>query len=147
MAPWYLTNDSEGHVPTEQADSRSQLLPVNPNFAAMMRHTHAAVGASATWLLASFVPHHDPGAIAIIMVFCVNGAKVLHLDAIDWYQTFGSGVKSHQPEFWKSGAIAFAVRRDAVDNISLSGRLHLWLASHCLTIVGICQPPGGRCLQ
>ena len=49
----------------------------------MMWHTHAAIGASATWLLVPFVPLDNSAIIAVLMVFCVVGAMVPDLDAVE----------------------------------------------------------------
>ena len=49
----------------------------------MMWHTHAAIGASATWLLMALLPQDDWGTIAVVMVFCVIGALVPDLDAVE----------------------------------------------------------------
>jgi inner membrane protein len=49
----------------------------------MMWHTHAAIGASATWLLAPFVPPDDSAIIAALMICCVAGAMVPDLDAVE----------------------------------------------------------------
>ena len=48
-----------------------------------MWHTHAAMGASATWLLAPFVPPDGSVTIARLMVFCVVAAMVPDLDAVE----------------------------------------------------------------
>lgn len=49
----------------------------------MMWHTHAAIGASATWLLVPFVPSDSSAIPAVLMVFCVIGAMVPDLDAVE----------------------------------------------------------------
>jgi inner membrane protein len=49
----------------------------------MMWHTHAAIGASATWLLVPFVLPDNSAIIAVLMVFCVVGAMVPDLDAVE----------------------------------------------------------------
>ncbi len=49
----------------------------------MMWHTHAAIGASATWLLVPFVPPDNSAIIAVLMIFCVVGAMVPDLDAVE----------------------------------------------------------------
>jgi hypothetical protein len=48
----------------------------------MMWHTHAAIGASATWLLLPLLSQ-DLGIIAVVMVCCVVGAMVPDLDAVE----------------------------------------------------------------
>lgn len=48
-----------------------------------MWHTHAAIGASATWLLFPFVPPGSSGSIAVLMVFCGIGALMPDLDAVE----------------------------------------------------------------
>lgn len=49
----------------------------------MMWHTHAAMCASATWLLVPFLPQDDSAIIAALMVFCVMGSLVPDLDAVE----------------------------------------------------------------
>lgn len=49
----------------------------------MMWHTHAAIGASATCLLLPFVPPDGSATIALLLVFCVMGAMVPDLDAVE----------------------------------------------------------------
>lgn len=49
----------------------------------MMWHTHAAMGASATWLLVPLLPKDDSGATTIVMACCVIGAIVPDLDAVE----------------------------------------------------------------
>jgi hypothetical protein len=48
----------------------------------MMRHTHAAIGANAAWLLVPLVPLDGSVVITALMVFCVVGAMVPDLDAV-----------------------------------------------------------------
>ena len=50
----------------------------------MMWHMHAAIGASATWLLVPFVPTNDSAIIAVLMAFCVVGTLVTDLDAVEY---------------------------------------------------------------
>ena len=49
----------------------------------MMWHTHAAMGASATWLLVPFVGSDNSAILAALMVFCSIGALVPDLDAVE----------------------------------------------------------------
>ena len=49
----------------------------------MMWHTHAAMGASATWLLLPFVLPDNSAIIAGLMVCCATGAMVPDLDAVE----------------------------------------------------------------
>ena len=49
----------------------------------MMWHTHAAMGASATWLLYPFVLVDGSENIAVLLAFCVVGAMMPDLDAIE----------------------------------------------------------------
>lgn len=47
-----------------------------------MWHTHAAMGASATWLLVPFLSKDDSGVMATVMAFCVIGAMIPDIDAL-----------------------------------------------------------------
>ena len=49
----------------------------------MMWHTHAAMGASAAWLLAPFVTPDNSAIAAPLMLCCVVGAMVPDLDAVE----------------------------------------------------------------
>ena len=49
----------------------------------MMWHTHAAIGASASWLLVPLLPQDDSASVAIAITFCVIGAMVPDLDAVE----------------------------------------------------------------
>lgn len=54
----------------------------------MMWHTHAAMGASATWLLVPFVPPDKSAILAALMVsvslyLCISGALMPDLDAVE----------------------------------------------------------------
>jgi membrane-bound metal-dependent hydrolase YbcI (DUF457 family) len=49
----------------------------------MMWHTHAAMGDSVTWLLTPFLASGDAAFVSVLMVFCVIGALVPDLDAVE----------------------------------------------------------------
>ncbi len=49
----------------------------------MMWHTHAAMGASAVWLLLPFLSPGDPSFVAVLMAFAMAGALVPDLDAVE----------------------------------------------------------------
>lgn len=49
----------------------------------MMWYTHAAIGASATWSLLPFVPLEASTNITVLMGFCVVGALMPDLDAVE----------------------------------------------------------------
>ena len=49
----------------------------------MMWHTHAAIGASTAWLLTPFLPLDGSANIAVLMIYCVVGAMVADLDAVE----------------------------------------------------------------
>jgi inner membrane protein len=49
----------------------------------MMWHTHAAIGASTAWLFTPFLPLDGSVNVAVLMAYCVVGATVPDLDAVE----------------------------------------------------------------
>ena len=94
----------------------------------MMWYTHAAMSASAAWLLVPFLPQNDSTFIAVLLVFCVIGAMVPDLDAVEskikhpkilGIKSFVRvRIQSHQPYPWTPRITALATRVGRVDLVA-----------------------------
>jgi membrane-bound metal-dependent hydrolase YbcI (DUF457 family) len=121
----------------------------------MMWHTHAAIGASAIWLLLPLLPPDGSVNISVLMAFCLAGALVPDLDASESKAKHikVAGVEPLVP-------VAIAINRDFAHRGVLHSRWG-WMIWTLLIlplglglggcdhrpVTGLCQPPCRRCLH